>query len=540
VSRPNAAAAASRSVSESIVGRLADVGTRALFGVPGGGSNLDLIEAAGRAGLPFVLTTTECGGALAAMAQAEVTGQPGACLTTLGPGASSVTNGVACAFLDRAPLLVFTDAQAGGAFEHQQFDQRALFAPITTWSGRLTADCAPEIIEHAIAAAIGPPPGPVHLDCTDQMAGAVAGVGSGNRPHPAAPARSHHSNRRRFDAVVSGARKPLAIVGLGARRSADAAAVRALVERRQLPALVTYKAKGVVPDQHPCFAGVFTHATIERPLIEQSDLIIGIGLDPVELLPRAWNYVQPIVSVGPWRVADRHVPFAAQHVTDIASGLAELETTLNASQWDLDQLPSRLAQQRQTLDIPAAGLTAQRVVRVTAERLAARARVTVDAGAHMFAATMLWPVGEPNEMLISNGLSTMGFALPAAIGAALVDRGRRVVALTGDGGLLMCAGELVTAAREKLPVTVVVFSDRSLSLIEIKQQRKRYRAAGVDLGGVNWPAVAEGFGLAAFVATSEAELAHAIDGATTVDGPSLIDARIDRGNYGALVTAIRG
>jgi acetolactate synthase-1/2/3 large subunit len=158
----------------------------------------------------------------------------------------------------------------------------------------------------------------------------------------------------------------------------------------------------------------------------------------------------------------------------------------------------------------------------------------------MFAATMLWPVGEPNEMLISNGLSTMGFALPAAIGAALVDRGRRVVALTGDGGLLMCAGELVTAVREKLLITVVVFSDRSLSLIEIKQQRKRYRAAGVDLGSVNWPAVAEGFGLAAFAASSEAELAHAIDGATTVDGPSLIDARIDRGNYGALVTAIRG
>jgi acetolactate synthase-1/2/3 large subunit len=285
---------------------------------------------------------------------------------------------------------------------------------------------------------------------------------------------------------------------------------------------------------------VFTHATIERPLIAQSDLIIGIGLDPVELLPRAWNYAQPIVYVGPWRVSDAHVPFAAQHVTDILSGLGELEPTSKASAWDLDKLPSRLAEQRKALDIPAGGLTAQRVVHVTAERLAARSRVTVDAGAHMFAATMLWPVGEPNQMLISNGLSTMGFALPAAIGAALVDRGRRVVALTGDGGLLMCAGELVTAAREKLPITVVVFNDRSLTLIEIKQQRKRYRAAGVDLGGVNWCAVAEGFGLAAFLATSEAELAQAIEGSTALDAPSLIDARIDRGNYGALMTAIRG
>jgi acetolactate synthase I/II/III large subunit len=539
VSQPRAAAP-SRAVSELIVDRLAAVGTRALFGVPGGGTNLDLIEAATGAGLPFVLTATETGGALAAMAQAEVTGHLGACLTTLGPGASSVTNGVACAFLDRAPLLVFTDAQAGGAFEHQQFDQQAVFGPITNWSGRLTIDAASAIIAHAIAAALGPRPGPAHIDCPGDGQDIAGGAECEPRTSTVAPRLSRHSDHGRFDALVASARKPIVIVGLGARRSADAAAIRAFIERQQLPAMVTYKAKGVVPDQHPCFAGVFTHATIERSFVAQSDLIIGIGLDPVELLPRAWDYTQPIVNVGPWRVSDDHVPFAAQHVTDIASGVEELETTCHASAWNLDELASRLAQQRQTLDIPASGLTAQRVVRVTAERLAARSRVTVDAGAHMFAATMLWPVGEPNQMLISNGLSTMGFALPAAIGAALLDRRRRVVALSGDGGLLMCAGELLTAAREKLPITVVVFSDRSLTLIEIKQQRKRYRAAGVELGGVNWCAVAEGFGLAGFAATSETELADAIDRATAFDGPSLIDARIDRSNYGALMTAIRG
>jgi acetolactate synthase-1/2/3 large subunit len=540
VSRLHAAAARSPTISEAIVGRLAEAGTRALFGVPGGGTNLELIEAAGGRGLRFVLTATENGGALAAMAQAEVTGQLGACLTTLGPGASSVTNGVACAFLDRAPVLVFTDAQADGTFEHQQFDQPALFAPITNWSGRLTSGAAPEIIADAIAAAFGPPPGPVHIDCPGDGQDAVRGAKHQPCTSTAAYGASRYSDHGRFDALISSALKPIVIVGLGARRPADAAAIRSFIERRQLPALVTYKAKGVVPDQHPCFGGVFTHATMERTLIAQSDLIIGIGLDPVELLPRAWNYPQPIVYVGRWRVSDSHVPFAAQLVIDIASGVGELETTLNATGWDLDALAHHVAEQQQTLEIPAAGLTAQRVVRVAAERLAARSRVTVDAGAHMFAATMLWPVAEPNQMLISNGLSTMGFALPAAIGAALLDRDRRVVVLTGDGGLLMCAGELLTAARERLPITVVVFSDRSLSLIEIKQQRKQYRAAGVDLGDVNWCGVAEGLGLAGFRAANEAELAQAIDDATACDGPSLIDVRIDRSNYGALMTAIRG
>ncbi len=118
---------------------------------------------------------------------------------------------------------------------------------------------------------------------------------------------------------------------------------------------------------------------------------------------------------------------------------------------------------------------------MAASRLAGNARVTVDAGAHMFPATMLWPVAEPNGMLISNGLSTMGFALPAAVGASLLDGDRPVVALTGDGGLLMCVGELATAVRERLRIIVIVFDDASLSLIEIKQQAKQFGPAGVAI-----------------------------------------------------------
>jgi len=135
-----------------IVDRLRAVGTRALFGVPGGGGNLDLIDAARGHDLPFVLTSTETGAAIAALAQAEITGHPGACLTTLGPGAASAVNGVACAYLDRAPIVVFTDSnpeRAQGRFSHQQLDQLALFAPITRWSGRLTSGDAGAVIDRA-------------------------------------------------------------------------------------------------------------------------------------------------------------------------------------------------------------------------------------------------------------------------------------------------------------------------------------------------------------------------------------------------------
>jgi acetolactate synthase I/II/III large subunit len=534
-------------VADLIVGRLRDAGVACVFGMPGGGANLDLIDAAGRAALPFVLTSTETAGALAAMAQAEITGRPGACLTTLGPGAASVVNGVACAYLDRAPVIVFTDSHPAGAesvFAHQRLDHRALLAPITKWSATLAGDTIAATLDRALDAAIGPPPGPVHLDCPGDMVTKPAASDAG--PSSVGPSKlgpytytSKHDEAL-FDSLISRSRKPIFLVGLGARRAADAAAIRALCERRGVPAMVTYKAKGVVPDDHPLFAGIFTNAVIEQALIDESDLLIGIGLDPVELIPRTWKREQPIVSCGPWRVEEGHIPFAVQLVTDVPGAAQRIEATLRSSDWTADHVRQTVKEQRRRVSVSADGLTAHRVVEVAADRFAPLARVTVDAGAHMFPATLLWPVAEPNGMLISNGLSTMGFALPAAIGASLIDRERPVVALTGDGGLLMCAAELLTAARERLRVIVIVFSDASLSLIEVKQQQKAYRADGVALGAIGWPALAGSLGVTAFCATTDVQLERAVEQALASAGPCLIEARIDRSNYGRMLRAVRG
>jgi acetolactate synthase I/II/III large subunit len=266
-----------------------------------------------------------------------------------------------------------------------------------------------------------------------------------------------------------------------------------------------------------------------------------MGLDPVELVPRAWKRQQPIVYCGPWKVDDAHVPFAVQLVTDVAAAAKEVEALLASVDWHRDLVRRHLDEQIRQIDVPADGLSSQRVVQIAATRLASVAgRVTVDAGAHMFPVTVLWPVPCPNGMLLSNGLSTMGFALPAAIGAALLDRDRPVIALTGDGGLLMCAGELLTAAREKLRIITIVFSDASLSLIEIKQQARGLEPAGVALGAIDWPALAGSFGLRSWTATTEAELDRAAGEALACDGPTLIEARIDRSNYGATLRAVRG
>jgi acetolactate synthase I/II/III large subunit len=560
------------SVADLIVNRLCEAGVVTLFGMPGGGSNLDVIDAAGRAGLPFVLTASETGAAIAALAQAEITGRLGACVTTLGPGVSSVVNGVACAYLDRAPLLVITDRHpaAAGACEHQRLDHRALLAPVTKWSTTVSAKNADEVMREAIDRAMAGPPGPVHVDVPADV------VGQPSRRGGPAPVLSELVLRQAQHERVEGcppqtvergagpstlvlsltkgelragtslgpygsvsAKRPLLLVGLGARRAEDAAAIHEFCATHHVPVMVTYKAKGVVADDDPHFAGVFTNGAIEREVLNQADLFIGVGLDPVELLPRPWTHAQPIVSIAPWRVEDRHVPFAAQDVGDIASGLGRIGQQLAASAWNLDDVGALVAAQRRQLLGAGDQLTPDLVVRTVAA-VAPDVRVTVDAGAHMFPTSMLWPVAQPNGMLISNGLSTMGFAVPAAIGAALADRSRPVIALTGDGGLLMCAGELLTAAREGLRVAIVVFSDASLSLIAIKQQQRKLATAGVALGDVAWCALAESMGVSAYFAVTEDEVARAVGAALTLDGPSLIEVRVDTSRYSDVLRAIRG
>ena len=459
-------------VADLIVARLRDAGVRTLFGVPGGGSNLDVIEAGRRAGIPFVLTATETAGAIAAIAQAEIGGRLGVCVTTLGPGVASVVNGVACARLDRVPLAVLTDSHPavnGDAFAHQRLDHYALLAPITKWSASIAPDTAPDVLDDAIGCAMAPPPGPVHIDCPNDVAlmdvarGFPASARDENERAPAWLAEAPEARRRQprdrgperaarqangqrsmtvgswksAESLIARARKPLVLVGLGARDPRDVVAIRSFCVRRALPAMVTYKAKGVVPDGDPHFAGIFTNAAIEQSIVEEADLLIGIGLDPVELLPRPWTVTAPIVYCGPWPVEARHVPFAAQLVTDVAIALEHIGAVLGEAAWDLDDLARRVASQREAICARVASLTADRVVRIAAGIAAKTSRVTVDAGSHMFPATMLWPIDEPGQMLISNGLSTMGFALPEGIGAAILDRDRPVVVLTGDGGLMM-------------------------------------------------------------------------------------------------------
>lgn len=532
----------------AVVAALRAAGTTRLFGVPGGGSSLDLIAAARAAGLPFTLARQETAAMIMAATTAELTGAPGAVLVTRGPGVGNAANGMAQASLDRAPVLLladgFTEAERGFA-NHQFFDHAAMLAPVSKGAAKVTV---PRSATGAIAAdllsrAMTAPRGPVLLELT----AAAARGESAPLPAIAAPGEPGLPDLTAARALLARARRPVLVAGLEATEPAATAALRRLVAALGCPALVTYKAKGVVPDADPLFGGVFTGGEAEAPLLRDADLVILAGADPVEFIPQPWRYAAPLLDLG---TAPRPLHYKAPAVAAygaLAPMLAALAEGAARSDWAAAAIAAHRAAWLEALSNgPSSGnrgLSPQAVVELAqaACRRAGRdPRVAVDAGAHMFPATTFWQAERPGDLLISNGLATMGFALPAGIAAALHDPARGAIAFTGDGGLLMALGELATAATLGARLTVVVFNDATLSLIDIKKDARSLPEGALDWPEADFAAAMAAMGGTGLRAADEAGYAAALDAALRMPGPVLIDVRTDPGSYPAQIKALRG
>ncbi|WP_165838837.1 thiamine pyrophosphate-binding protein [Roseicella frigidaeris] len=536
----------------AVAAALHAAGVPRLYGVPGGGSSLDLVEAAAARGIPFVLARHETAAVIMAATEAELAQRPVAALVTRGPGVGNAANGMAQASLDRAPVLLLADGFTGAErayANHQFFDHAAMLAPVTKAAARaVEPGGAPGLMAASLlATAMAAPRGPALLELSGQAARAPAAL-----PGPAALAAAgtvpEGAALEAARGLLRAARHPVIVAGLEAAEPAACAALRALAERLGCPVLVTYKAKGVLPDAHPLFAGVFTGGAAEAPVLAAADLILLAGADPVEFIPQPWRYAAPLLDLGTAPRPLHYAVPAAGLYGPLAPALAALGG--GASAWT----PAAIAGHREAWLAALAngatppgggnrGLSPQAVVALAAAacREAGRdPRVAVDAGAHMFPCTTFWPAARPGDLLISNGLATMGFALPAGIAAALHDPGRGAIAFTGDGGLLMALGELATAVTLGVKLAIVVFNDATLSLIDIKK-------AGRDLpgGALGWPeadlaGVMQALGGIGLRATDEAGYRDALATALAAPGPALVDVRVDPGSYPAQIKALRG
>jgi acetolactate synthase-1/2/3 large subunit len=536
--------------ADAVARALRDAGVRRMYGVPSGGSIVDLIEAGRRIGLRFVLAAQEGPAAMMAATEAELTGVPGVCLATLGPGAANASNGVAHAALDRAPILMITDrypAVLPDTLTRQRVDHAGLYRGLAKGSFVVAAARAGATVGRALRLAQLPPRGPVHLDLpsdvTDKPSPAFRLTAAGPRP-PAPIPRA----LQRARALLARARRPLILAGLGVGTDAAAKALVTLAERLGAPVLATYKAKGVIPDTHPLAAGPVAGGTFEDRLIGQADLLVAVGLDTVELFPRPWAYPQPVIDVSEDPASPRAFRPALQVVGDLAAsatGLAEAAgRTPGDPEWGAAAARAFKAEARRRLAAASAqgrrGIAPHRAMEIARDVAPPDTVVTVDSGAHMFLASFFWDAPGPRAYLCSSGHATMGYALPGAVAAKLCAPRRPALAVIGDGGLLMVAGELATAAREKLPVVVLCVNDRALTLIKIKQAAKRYPAAGVDIAGVDYARLAESLGCRGFPAGDEDKLEAALREAFACGAPAVVDARVDPRGYAAVLKVLRG
>lgn len=522
--------------------RLYAAGCRYGFGMPGG-EVLTLVDALEKAGIEFILIKHENAGGFMAEGVYHRTGAPAILIATLGPGVANAVNVIANADQDRVPMIFLTgcvDVDDAHSYTHQIFDHKAVLEPITRATFTLSADSAHIICDKAVNLAMAARPGPVHIDVPISVADApVKTTGESLRTpqSPVAPAPGRDLDQARQ--WLGEAQKPIMIIGVDVLSEGCAKAAQTFAQKFQIPVLTTYKAKGVLSeDDALALGGIGLSPVADRellPFVEQADLIVCAGYDPIEMRtgwqnvwsPKTQNIIDITTAPNTHYMHQASLSF----VCNIAAGLAAIsENVTPASSWDTALFDTTRAHLRTAFRVdedwgPAA------IVETVRTEMPKDTVAAVDAGAHRILLSQVWQCYQPGGLLQSTGLCTMGCALPLAMGVKIASPETPVVAFAGDAGMLMCLGELATAAELKLSLTIIVFVDASLSLIEIKQRGRQLKNTGVDFDIVDFAATAIALGGNGITVSSRDELKQALKISTEAKCFTVIGCIIDRQAY---------
>jgi len=538
----------SGSTAALLAGYVHAAGVRHVFGYPGE-SVIDFMEAARRGGLGVTSAVREATAAFMAEGAAMATGLPGVCLSTLGPGSTAVLNGVASATLDRVPLLAVSgqiESSREQFFTHQVVDHGRMFAPVTKLTLRLDPASADIVTRKALRTATAERPGAVHLTVTADAWAMPTGTGPAGSGEiavpPLAPAAGTVQVYGEGDplAGLRAARRPVLLAGTAAVRCGAGPELVDLAELAGIPVVVSPMAKGVFPEDHPYFAGVLDMAghRVVWDLLAGADLVLAAGFDPVELIS-PWSVSTSVLHLDTTPNIDQVYASAHELVGDVAALLGWVAVQWSGEpRWSGREVAEHRARLRAAWQAGRAEgrLNPSDVVAIAREAAPADAIVTTDVGSHKIMAGQVWAASRPRSVLMTNGLSAMGFGVPAAIAARMSFPGRPVIALVGDGGFAMTATELRIAAELRLPVVVVVFADGSLNRIELRQQLMGYPPTATRLGGTDLPALAEAMGCDGVRADTPAALEQALAGLGSRSAgsrPLVVEARIDPSEYEA-------
>ena len=528
-------------ISEMIAHHLKKIGVQKVFGVPGGGSSLDLIDSFDKVGIEFHLVKREDTAVIMASVFGELTRSIGVALVTKGPGLSNSINGIAYSSLDRSPLILFSDGfsdKLSSFVTHQVFDQKKLMSPFSKNYTNLQNENPEKEFKNIVSKALIPPYGPVYIELISSVAQTI--IENKNFEPNNDNADKSFSLDDKVISLIEKSTKPVIILGLENLIEDTSKTVTEIIDFVNCPTLVTYKAKGVIPDKHRNLVGIFTGGKAEQISILDSDLIVLIGLDPVELILQPWPYDIPVLNISLVNYETHYVSPKASLIGNLSANLEKIKTFFNKSDWRSSEIKSFKQIIKSKLTFPSNNtLNPQSIVEL-AQKYNKNQRISIDAGAHMFSATAFWNAKQPFDVLISNGLATMGFALPAAISSALANPEKGAIAFTGDGGFMMCCSELATAVQYNTNILVIVFNDGALSLIDIKQKSRNLKRLGTTWPRSNFAEVANGFGCKSWKVEDVSSYENALMEASNLKGPSLIDVWVDPDGYKEQLKSLRG
>jgi acetolactate synthase-1/2/3 large subunit len=530
----------SRTAAELIVQCLENEGVTHVFGIPGE-ENIRLVDAISRSSIRYVLTRHEQGASFMAETYGRLTGKAGVCSATLGPGAINLLLGTADATTNSTPLIALS-AQVGMnrsyKESHQGVDLPAMFAPVTKWSELVaTPGAVPEMVRKAFKLAQTERPGAVYLAVPEDVE--KAEVPGELVPLPVNIPRAEEpapAQLERAAALLKSARNPVLLAGHGAARAGAGRALRRFAESLGMPVATTFHGKGVFPDDHPLALGAvgFMRHDYVNFGFDQADVIVAVGYELQEFDPVRIN------PAGETKIIHIHrFPAEVDAHYDVAVGLhSDISRSLDALADKVGEQVGRSRGGERIRELLAAELARGRAddrfplapARIVADTRAALGRediVLVDTGALKMWMARLYPTYEPNTCLISNGLSTMAWTVPGALGAKIARPEANILVATGDGAFLMNSQEIETALRLGLAMVILIWVDDAYGLISWKMDLEIGRDVETSFTNPDFVAYAESFGATGYRIAEAAELLPTLRTALAADTVSVIACPVD-------------
>jgi acetolactate synthase-1/2/3 large subunit len=541
--------------SDLLIKSLEAEGVEYIFGLPGEETNDLMMSLAKSSKIKFILTRHEQGAAFMADVYGRLTQKVGVCLSTLGPGATNLTTGVASANMDRSPIVAITGQTNTDQLHkesHQNMDPITMFKPITKWRWSIrNADSIPEIIRRAFKIALEEKGGAVHIELPQDIAKMYSDIKPIGVTH-SLRSRPNKDLIKKAVHMISGAKMPILLIGNGCIRKDASESLRKFVKRTGICSLNTFMAKGVISDssrRHLHTIGI-KEADYALVALKEADLVIAIGYDLVEYSPKNWN--------GDLKKNIIHLDFTPAEVDtyypptiEIA---ADITYTIDAM---IEEFENRQITRRKkfALEVSRDGKIPElfkkikkevvwRIGRfsndhsypIQPEKLIWDVRnalnendiVISDVGVHKLWIAKVYDTFMPNTCLITNGFCSMGFALPGIIAAQLVKPERKTIAMCGDGGFLMNVQELETAVRLKLPIIVIIWCDQDFGMISLKQSMEFGKSAFTEFTNPDFVKLAESFGAIGYKVRSTREFSKILEEAKkSTSVPVIISIDVD-------------